>query len=322
MNMRALAAAFLLCCSAPAALAQATYPERPVRLVVSYAAGNVADVLARLVADQLAAKWNQSVVIDNRPGQGGSLGAQMAVKAPPDGYTLLFSAMAAFGINPHVYPNVGYDPKKDFAPVVGIAYPDGLLVANVDLKAGGLAELVQLSKTTPGGFYYGSAGSGTVPHLNMEALKVRTGLVATHVPYKGAAAVTTDLIGGRIHLQQDALSPLLAQVRAGKVRPVVAMAKQRLAQLPDVPAIGEVVPGFDPVTPWMGILAPAGTPRAIVEKIHRDTDDILRQAAVAERMRAIGLNVLAAPPAEFARLVAGEYDRLGELVRALKLKVD
>ncbi len=313
-----LLAALALCMSA----AHAQYPDKPVRLIVSYAAGNVADVLARIVAEQLAVKWGQSVLVDNRPGQGGSLGAQMAAKAPADGYTLLFSAMAAFGINPHVYPSVGYDPKKDFVAIVGIAYPDGLLVANVDLKANTLAELVALGRANPGLLHYGSAGSGTAPHLNMEALKAKTGLVVTHVPYKGAVVATTDLIGGRIQLQQDASSVFLPHVRAGRVKPIVAMAKQRLSQLPEVPAIGEAVPGFEPVTPWMGILAPVGVPREVVERIHRDTDEILRRPAVIERLRASGMNVLAAPPAEFARLVSGEYDRLGELVRSLKLKVD
>ena len=302
--------------------AHAQYPDKPVRLIVSYAAGNVADVLARIVAEQLAVKWNQSVLVDNRPGQGGSLGAQMAGKAPADGYTLLFSAMAAFGINPHVYPNVGYDPKKDFTPIVGIAYPDGLLVANVDLKANTLAELVALGRVNPGLLHYGTAGSGTVPHLNMESLKAKTGLLVTHVPYKGAVVATTDLIGGRIQLQQDAISVFLPHVRAGRVKPIVAMAKQRLSQLPEVPAIGEAVPGFEPVTPWMGILAPVGVPLHVVERIHRDTDEILRRPAVIERLRNSGMNVLAAPPAEFARLVSGEYERLGELVRSLKLKVD
>ena len=322
MTIRAIAAVILLSCVAASVHAQASYPERPVRLVVSYAPGNVTDVLARLVAEGLAAKWKQPLVVDNRPGQGGSLGAQVVAKAPGDGYTLLFSAMAAFGINPHVYPNVGYDAKKDFAPIVGVAIPDGVLVANVNLAAGSLADLVQLSKTTPGGLYYGSAGSGTVPHLNMEALKARTGLIATHVPYKGVVAANTDLIGGRIHLQQDALSPVLPQIRAGKMRAVMVMSSRRLAQLPEVPTIGELLPGFEPVRPWLGILAPAGTPRAVIDKIHRDVDELLRQPALIERMQAIGLNALAAPPAEFARMVAGEYDRLGELVRTLKIKVD
>ncbi|MBL8378708.1 MAG: tripartite tricarboxylate transporter substrate binding protein [Burkholderiales bacterium] len=322
MILRAYVALFAVACAAPAALGQAAYPERPVRLVVSYAAGNVADVTARLVADGLTAKWGHAMVVENRPGQGGSLGAQAVSKAPTDGYTLLFSAMAAFGINPHVYPNVGYDPKKDFVPIVGVAVPDGLLVANVGLKWGSLADLVQLSKTTPGGLYYGSAGSGTVPHLNMEALKARTGLVATHVPYKGVAAVTTDLIGGRIHLQQDALTPMLPHLRAGKVRAVAVTGPRRLAQLPDVPTIDELLPGFEAVRPWMGLLAPAGTPRAVVDRVHRDVEELLRQPALIERMQGIGLNVMSAGPAEFARLVAGEYDRLGELVRTLKLKVD
>lgn len=306
--------------AAPAA-AQEAYPAKPVRMVVSYAPGNVTDVLARIVAERLAEKWGQSVVVDNRPGQGGSLGAAQVAHAPADGYTLLFSAMAAFGINPHVYKNVGYE-LKDFTPLIGVAWPRGVLIASSNLKAGTLAELIAYSKANPGALNYGSAGSGTVPHLNMEALKAQTGLVAEHVPYKAATAVLTDVIGGRLQLQQDTLGVVLPQIRAGKVKAIVAMSEKRLPQLPEVPAIGEVLPGFVPITPWLGILAPAGLPRPVAEKIARDVDGIIRQPQVIERLQSNGMDLLAAGPADFARQIQSDNERVGKLARALKLQVD
>jgi tripartite-type tricarboxylate transporter receptor subunit TctC len=303
------------------ARAQDAYPTKPVRLVVSYAPGNVTDVLARIVAEKLAERWGQSVVVDNRAGQGGSLGAASVAHVPADGYTLLFSAMAAFGINPHVYKSVGYE-VKDFTPIVGVAYPRGVLVAGSGVKANTLAELVQLGKSNPGTLNYGTAGSGTVPHLNMEALKAQTGLIAEHVPYKSASAVLTDVIGGRLQLQQETLGVLLPQIKAGKLKPIVAMSDKRLPQLPEVPAIGEVLPGFEPITPWLGILAPAGLPQPIIDKIHRDVDAIIRTPAITEKLAANGMDLLAANPGQFARLIRNDNQRVGKLARALKLQVD
>ena len=297
-------------------------PTRPVQLIVSYAPGNVTDLLARIIAEQLAQKWGQPVTVDNRPGQGGSLGAQAAVRAANDGYTLLFSAMAAFAINPHVYSSVGYDPLKDFAPIVGVAYPEGVLAASLATPASTLPELVAYSKANPGALNYGSPGNGTVPQLNMELLKAQTGLVAQHVPYKAATASATDLIAGRIQLLQYTTSVLLPQIQDGKVKALASMTPERLKQLPDVPAIAEVVPGFEPVVPWLGILAPAGTPAAIVDKVYRDVGDILQQPAVREKLAINGMQVLDAPPARFGDMIKADYDRLGKLVAELDLKVD
>ena len=298
------------------------YPSKPIRLVVSYAAGNVTDVLARIIAQKLSEQWKQSIVIDNRPGLGGSLGAQTVAKAPNDGYTLVFAAMASFAINPHVYANVGYDPLTDFTPIVGVAYPNGVLYANVDLKANTLAELVAYSKANPAALSYGSAGNGTVPHLNMEALKARTGLDATHVPYKAAGAVLTDVIGGRLQLAQESLGVVLAQIKAGKVKAIVAFSKRRLPQLPELPAVTEVLPGFEPVTPWLGILGPAGIPRERAAQIHAAVATILKQPDVVERLAANGMDVLSTDPAQFKAQIKNDYERMGKLSRDLKLKVD
>lgn len=304
-----------------AAAAEPGYPSRPVRMIVSYAAGNVTDTLARIVSDGLSAKWGQPVTVENKPGSGGSLGAQTAAKTPPDGYTLLVSAMAAMAINPHVYSNVGYDVRKDFVPIVSMAYPDMIMVVTPGLKIDSMAKLVEFSKANPSALNYGTAGNGTVPHLNMEQLKVRSGLVAQHVPYKAAAAVLTDLIGGRVQIQQEASSVLLPQVKAGKVVPI-AVAPQRNRQLPDVPTLSELYPGFEPVTPWLGVFAPAGTPPAIVEKVNQDVREILARPAVQKQLADNGMTVSAGTQKEFEATVRKDYDRLSALVRKMNLKVD
>ncbi|CAN5636469.1 tripartite tricarboxylate transporter substrate binding protein [soil metagenome] len=316
-----LAAAFALL-QPCAALAQAPYPARAVRLVVSYAPGNVTDLLARIVASKLASQWGQGVVVDNRAGQGGSLGAQMVAKAPADGYTLLFSAMAALAINPHVYANVGYDPLKDFVPVINVASPSLVMVVSPSLNVHTLKDLVAYSKAHPSGLNYGTAGNGTAPHLNMEALKQQTGLVAQHVPYKAAAAVTTDLLGGRVQIQQDALSVLLPQVAAGRLTPILAGNTRRLPQMPEVQSMTEAVPGFVPVMPWLGIFAPAGTPAAIVLKINQDVNAILKQPDVLDTLASNGLTAAGDSPDAFGKLLAADHERLGKLVRQLAIKVD
>ncbi len=306
----------------PGVSAAAAWPERPVRLVVSYAVGNVTDLLARIVANRLQDSWQQPVIVENRPGQGGSIGAQQAAKAPPDGGTLLVSAMAALAINPHLYARLGYDPIRDFVPIVGIARPQGLLYANADLPARNLAELVAYSRLRPGQLNYGSAGSGTIPHLNAEALKLATGLDATHIPYKAAIAVMTDVIGGRIHFAQEATAVVLPQIRSGKIRAIAATSTSRLTQLPELPTLGELVPGFAPVIPWLGLFAPAGTPGALVEKIHRDVTEAIADPVVRERFEASGLDAMRTSHEAFATLLINDHQRLGKLVAELRLKVD
>ena len=307
--------------AAPAA-AQESYPAKPVRLVVSYAPGNVTDLVARIVGQKLAQQWGQPVVVENRPGQGGSMGAQLVAKAPADGYTLLFSAMAALCINPHLYADVGYKALTDFSPVVNVAEPSFVVVVNPALKVGTFGELVAYSKANPSALSYGTAGNGTAPHLNMEALKRQTGLLALHVPYKSAAAVTTDVIGGVIQIQQESLSVLLPHISSGRLVALMDGSGKRLPQLPDVPSASETVPGFVSVTPWLGLLAPAHTPSAITSKISRDVQAILRQPDVLEKFAANGLSVTGEEPEAFKNTLARDYERLGRLVKSLAIKVD
>jgi len=307
----------------PCALAQdAGYPVKPVRMIVSYAAGNVTDVLARIVADKLSAKWGQPVTVDNKPGQGGSVGAQLAAKSPADGYTLLFSAMAAMAINPHVYPNVGYDVQKDFVPVINVASPSSVMVVTPGLNIGSFQQLVAYSKANPTALSYGTAGNGTVPHLNMELVKQETGLIAQHVPYKAAAAVLTDVLGGRIQLQSESISVLLPQIKSGKLVPLMITGSKRIAQLPDVPTMSELIPGATPVVPWLGIFVPTGTAPAIVSRINRDVTEILAMREVQDKFGGAGLDISGEGSAAFAQTIAKDYVRFGKLAKDLNLKVD
>lgn len=313
----------LACVAGTAAAQEATnYPSRPVTMIVSYAPGNITDILARSVADALSRRWQQPVPVENRPGQGGSLGAQAALKAPADGYTLLFSAMAAMAINPHVYTTVGYDPLKDFAPIVSVAVTKGVLVVNGDVPVKTFAELIEYSKANPQALNYASLGNGTAPHLNFEALKAATGLQAQHIPYKASSSATTDLVGGRVHLQQESLGVLLPMIREGKARPLFTSSPQRLVELPDVPTATEVAPGYTAVAPWLGILVRADVPMDIQQKLERDILEVLADPAMDEKLDNAGLTKLAHDHERFRQELEADHERLGKLVRELKVGVD
>jgi len=319
----ALGASMLAPFSRAVAQTGEAYPSRPLKLVTSYAAGNIADSLARLVAQRLSDLLKQPVVVENRPGQGGSLGAQGVAKAPADGYTLLFSAMAAIAINPHVYARVGYDPIRDFSPITAVARTGaGVLYVNPELKVNTLAELIALSKAKPGFLNYGTAGSGTVPHLNTEALKAVTGLNATHIPYKSASAVLNDVAGGQIHFAQESAGVVVPQLKSGRVKALAATGTERLAALPDLPAITELVPGFVPIQPWMGILAPAGTPTPRVVAIDTAMQTVMQEAEFRERLNQLGLVPMGVGPEAFGKTIRGDLERFAVMVKALKLQAD
>jgi tripartite-type tricarboxylate transporter receptor subunit TctC len=298
------------------------FPQRQVKIIVAYAAGNVTDVLARLLAEKLTERWGQQVIVENRPGQGGSLGTQALAKSAPDGYTLGFIAMAAIAINPHVYVSVGYDARKDLAPITAVATPQGMIVAHPGVGARSLKELVEVSRTRASGLNFGSSGTGTIPHLNFELLKQATGLKAEHVPYKGATQVTTDVIGGRLDMMQEALVLLLPHVRAGKLVPLAVMGAKRMAPMPELPTIGELVPGFEPVVPWLSLQAPAGTPAEVISRVHADVQTIVQSPDVRTRLESMGLDAIASAPADFSRQVQADYARLGQLVKRINLKVE
>jgi len=293
------------------------YPSKPVRMVVPFAPGGTTDIVARVVAQKLSDLWNKQVVIDNRGGAGGSLGTELAAKASPDGYTLLFGLQTTHAINPAVYKNLPFDPIKDFAPVTRVAYSPQLLAVHPSVPAATLKEFVALAKTAPGRYSYGSSGTGTAQHLAFELFKRAAGINLVHVPYKGMGPATTELIGGHVQAAIGGVVALLPHVKSGKLRAIAMASTSRSTVVPDVPTMAEsVLPGFS-VSPWFGLFYPRGTPAAIVDQLYADViQKVLSAPDVRQRIVEQGAEVApSASKKEFAAFVANENALWGKVVR-------
>lgn len=317
----ATAALVLGACAAQAAPAPSLYPQEAVKLVVSYAAGNVTDLVGRMIAEKLSQAWHQPVIVENRPGAGGSVGAGLVAKARPDGQTLLFSAVAALAVNPHIYKNISYDPLKDFSYIsLAVAMP---LVCVVDAASPikDFPSLIAYSKAHPGAVNYGSPGNGTISHLTMELLKRKYGLNTTHVPYKASAAVMTDLLGGRIQVGCEPATVTMPLVRSGKLRAIGITSNKPLPSMPEIPTVASQLGQFSSGA-WLGLLAPRGTPAQIVDKINADMQKILADPGFQSKMSALGIEVLGAGPAAFAAREHADFEQYGEITRRLHMKVD
>jgi len=298
------------------------YPSKPIRLIVPFTPGGVTDTGARVVADKLGARLGQSVVVDNRPGASGNIGTQMVAAAAPDGYTLLLGFDGTLVINPHVYSKVPFDTVKDFAPVSKIGDAVLIIVAHPSVAAKTLPELVAYSKTNPGGVSYGSAGTGSTPHLAGELLKIRTGANFVHVPYKGGGQSMTDVVGGQLPMLYTAVAGAYPFVQKGQIRPIAVSSAQRLASLPDVPTVAESgVPGFESSS-WIGILAPAKTPQPIVDRLQRELHAVVHSPEVKERLASLGISASGNTPVEFAKEIQADLKKYAEIVKAANVKVD
>ena len=317
---RALAAA-LLVVAAPVVLGQAAYPTRPVRLVVPFPAGGTTDILARAAAQKLSEAWGQQVIVDNRPGAAGNIGAELVAKSAPDGYTLLMGTVGTHAINASLYAKMPYDQVKDFAPVILVAGVPNVLVVNPQLPVNTVAELIAYAKANPGKLNFASSGSGTSIHLSGELFKTMTGVQMTHVPYKGSAPALTDLMGGQVQLMFDNLPSSLAFIKAGKLRAIAVTSTTRAAALPDTPAVADTVPGFE-ASSWFGILAPAGTPREIVAKINGEISKWLASPDAKEKLAAQGADVAGGTPEDFAKHIQTETAKWAKVVKESGAKVD
>jgi len=315
-----LAWAILL--AAQSAFAQ-PWPAKPLRLIAPYAAGGPIDISARLLAPRLQEALGQPVVVENRPGAGGNIGADLLAKSAPDGYTLGIGAIATHAINPALYPGLPYDPIRDFRHVALMVQVPNVLVVNTDLPAKNVAELVALAKARPGQLDFASGSTGSTGHLAGEMFKIMTGTFMVHIPYKGAAPAVTDLMAGRVQLMFDNLASALPNVRAGKVRALAVTTKQRSAFLPDLPTLEESgLKGFD-MTTWWGVMAPAKTPQPVVERLNSEIFRILENPEVRERLRAMGSETpTIRSPEAFTAFVASELTTYAELVRRSGAKPD
>jgi tripartite-type tricarboxylate transporter receptor subunit TctC len=296
------------------------FPNRSVRLVVPFAAGGSSDTVSRLLANKMTASLGQPVVVENRPGAGGNIGADSVAKSKPDGYTLLFAA-GSFAINTALYSKLPYDPVKDFEPVSLICTVTGILVAHPSVPVKNVDELIALARSQPGRVNFASAGSGTVPHLAGELFKARAKLDITHVPYKGSGPALTDLIGGQVQIMFANMPGTMQHVRTGRLRVLAVANEKRSPLLPDIPAIAESIPGFKAAT-WFGVFAPAGTPALIVARLNEEFTKALATPEVLEHMKLEGAEPIGGPPERLREFLRSEIEMWTPVVRASGAKAD
>jgi tripartite-type tricarboxylate transporter receptor subunit TctC len=320
-SLIALAASAGIATLAGPAAAQDKYPSKPITLVVPQAAGGANDTIARVVGQRLSELLGQPVIIDNRTGAGGNVGTVAAAKARNDGYTLMLTADSSMVINPSLYKNTGFDPLKDFEPVGPVATAGYVLVANTNFPAKNVAELVALAKQQPGKINIGSAGNGTLNHLIGEMLGKATGIELTHVPYKGAAAAVTDLVAGNVQVSVQSLPSSISFIRSGKVKVLGVVNPKRVPALPDAAPIGDTVKGFG-ATPWYGLFAPAGTPKAIVTQLNAAIAKALESKEVQERLAGVGCEPFKSTPEQFAQLVRDDLPRWAKIVKESGATID
>ena len=298
------------------------YPDHSIRLVVPFPAAGTTDILARAAAPKLTESLGKSVVVDNRPGAGGNIGADLVAKSAPDGYTLLMGTVGTHAINPSLYAKMPYDHVKDFVPVVLVAGVPNVLVVNPSLAVNSVADLIKLAKSKPGSINFASSGNGTSIHLSGELFKTMAGVDMTHVPYKGSAPALTDLMGGQVQIMFDNLPSSLPHIKAGKLRAIAVTSLTRAPALPDVPTISESgLPGFE-ASSWFGILAPSGTPPAIVTRLNTEINKWLQTPEAKEQLLAQGAQAAGGTPEQFAAHIRSETDKWAKVVKASGAKVD
>jgi tripartite-type tricarboxylate transporter receptor subunit TctC len=317
--MRLLTACFILVLSS-AAMAQSDYPNRPLRLIVTVPPGGAADFIARLVGGKLSESLGQPVLVENRGGAGGTIAADAVAKAAPDGYTVLQNSITTHGVGPHLYTKLPYDPVKDFAPVSGLALLPLIMAVNADLPAKSVSEAIAYSKTN--NLNFASSGNGGAPHMAAELFKSVTGAPLTHVPYKGSGPAVADLVGGRVQIMFDAAPSLIAHIRSGRLRVLAAASAERNRLLPEVPTFGELGYPKVAVSLWYGLLAPAGTPKPIVEKLNREVAKALGSPDVREKLLAQGAEPMPGTPEAFASFMQEEMAKWAPVVKQAGVKLD
>ena len=307
MGRRLIAAAFALSACMPMS-ALAEFPDKPVKLIVPFTPAGATDLLARLVGDALAKRLATPVLIENRPGAGANLGAELLARSPADGYTVLMGPASVYAISATLYPRLGYDLLRDLAPVSLIANVPHMLLVNGDLPADSTTGLIALARRRPGQLNIASQGSGTVSHLEAEQFKRMATIDMVHVPYRGSAPAQADLVGGRVQVMFDSIAAALPQIRAGRLRAIAVASDSRSPLLPDVPTVAETLPGFSAHS-WLGLFAPAGTPKAVIERLQRETRAVLDDPALRLRLEEAGFEPRASTAAEFAALVRAEMEK-------------
>ena len=320
VNVQWIVALAVSLCSITAAAAD-VYPTKPIRLVVPFAPGGGTDVLSRIVAQHLSETLGQQVIIDNKPGAGGAVGAEIVTKAPRDGYTL-YVATTATAMMPSLYKNLAFDPIGDFAPIALIGSSPFVLIVNNAVPAKSLGELIALAKANPGTLSYGSAGNGSVNHVGMELFKTMAGVDLLHIPYKGSSAALSDVLGERLTMMLDTVVASMPNVKSNRVRALAVTSLKRSALAPELPTVSELGPAGFEVSPWYCIVAPTGTPDAIVRKLNAEINKVLSMPSVRERYASLGAEPTALSPEELGRLIRAEEKKWATVVKQANIRVD
>jgi tripartite-type tricarboxylate transporter receptor subunit TctC len=307
----------------PLSAAAQAWPAKPLRLVIPFPAGGATDIIGRLVAQKLGAALGQQVVIDNKPGAGGTIGADLVAKAPADGHTLLLATSSTHSIGPALNPKMPYDAFKDFAPIAHVANAPSVLVVGAGFPKGNALDLIKELKANPGKYNFGSSGIGTYPHLSAEMFKWRAGgLFVVHIPYRGTGLVVTDLIAGQITFLMDSIVSAQTHIKDGRVRALAVTGAQRSGSLPDVPTFTELgVPGLA-FSNWFGFFAPAGTPADVVQRLNRDLNTLMRAPDVADRLRQLGADPVTGTPEAFAKVIRDEHDSWKAVIQRAGIKAE
>jgi tripartite-type tricarboxylate transporter receptor subunit TctC len=313
--------AAMLAVAGPGAWAQADWPSRPVRIVVPFAPGGTTDLTARIVAEQLTQSLKQSFVVENKAGAGGNLGAAEVAKAAPDGYTFLMGTPGTQAINQFLYPKMPYDTAKDLVPVSFVVRVPNVLMVNPAVPAKDIKALIALLKAQPGRLSYGSPGNGATGHLSTELFKTQAGVFVTHIPYRGSGPMLQDLMAGQVQMSIDNLPSALPLIQSGKLVALGVTSAQPVPQLPGVPAIASVLPGYE-AEAWFVLVAPAGTPQPIIDKLSAEVDRILKKPEVAERFAKLGATPVGGTPRQLGDFIAAETRKWQKVVKDSGAKVD
>jgi tripartite-type tricarboxylate transporter receptor subunit TctC len=301
--------------------AQSPYPSKAIKIVSAFAVGGIADTFSRVIAGKLSETWGQPVVVENRTGAGGNIGADFVAKSPPDGYTILMSNIGTHAVNVHLFKNMPFDPIKDFTPIAHVLDAEGLLVVHPDVPAKSVPELIALAKASPGKLSYASGGLGTTSHLAGELFKSLAKVDVVHVPYKGNAPAITDLVGGSTQMAFATMPTVLPMVKAGRLRALAVIGPTRVASLPELPTVAESLPGMV-VSNWIGLFAPAGTPADIVARINAETQKIMTSPEVQKRLEAEGAKFMPTTPQQFAAFQREELEKWGRIIREANIRID
>jgi tripartite-type tricarboxylate transporter receptor subunit TctC len=295
--------------------AATAFPTKPIRIIVAYTPAGTTDILARAIGQKMSENWGQPVIVDNRPGAAGNIGTEVAARANPDGHTLVMGTAGTHGINVSLYRKLGWHPVNDFAPVSLSAMVPNIMVVNNALPVKNVREFLAHVKANPGKLSYGSPGNGSTAHLSMELFKSMTGSTIVHIPYKGSAGVLADVMGGQIAVTIDNMPPYLPQVKAGKIRALAVSTTKRSAAVPDLPTIAEAgVPGYDSGS-WFGLLAPAKTPKAVVDQLSAESARILKLPEVSKRISELGAEPVGSTPEQFAELIKTEIAKWAKVIK-------